>query len=361
MFQWLKRKKPPAKDSDTDPKRDAWPGEFPHPDGFPRPDWEGIAEWLNSEPELRERRAHATIYRWLEEIQNTIQNGMNLYESRPFYLLAPEERKQAIEIIRELHRLYDEICETLPGVVHELEDHEACCILIMDDRDSYWNYISYYFPPGTYGRSGGVNIRKGLGHIVLPVGFLRTQKLILAHELTHFLMKKHQLPLWLDEALAIRSEALGCDPEMKAFVERRPRSFRWTEEDIQLFWRGESFYMPGEMQHASYELAGRLLHYASYDYGKFLEFVEACNHEDAGEEAALEHLGASLEELASRALGPGDWAPDRQQLKEFFEKKEKDTCTETHKHEQMREDRFSLGLMDSFRIMPSSCQSRDWP
>ena len=90
----------------------------------------------------------------------------------------------------------------------------------------------------------------------------------------------------------------------------------WTEERIQAFWTGESFFFTDDGNELSYHLAQFILS-AVYQGGAtppdmINEFILAAGgSDDAGATAAREVLGFDSGELLERFLGEGDWNPTR--------------------------------------------------
>jgi hypothetical protein len=130
--------------------------------------------------------------------------------------------------------------------------------------------------------------------------------------LTHLLLVERELPLWLEEALTQLMEELVTGTTGFA-VDReimdRHRSY-WGRHGLDTFWSGQSFSSPDDGQELSYHLSEVLARPLLADTPRrFLTFAAAAKWEDCGASAAKEHLGMSLGELASRALGLGDWEP----------------------------------------------------
>ena len=90
----------------------------------------------------------------------------------------------------------------------------------------------------------------------------------------------------------------------------------WTEENIQSFWAGTSFYQPGDPNELSYSLAEVLVKLLSErgDATAFRTFLQAARQNDAGQTAAFEILGADLGETAGTFLGEGNWRPQRKTM-----------------------------------------------
>jgi hypothetical protein len=142
------------------------------------------------------------------------------------------------------------------------------------------------------------------------------------HELVHNLLSRLPIPLWLNEGLAVVIEGrvsrfpFRVDAEM---VDRHTR--HWSEENIQAFWSGKSFNVPGEENELSYSLAAILLTLLSEKGGDFITFIRNADWRDAGQEAALTILHCDLGEVAGEFLGPGNWRPQREAIAEQCKRK----------------------------------------
>lgn len=165
--------------------------------------------------------------------------------------------------------------------------------------------------------SSGIFIRTGYAHIALPYSAAWTTEHVLPHEMTHNLLCHLPIPLWLNEGLAVTIEnrvsrhGLRLDAEL---VDRH-RSF-WAEENIQEFWSGASFHVPGDSIELSYSLAEIFVNLLSEKGSGFMSFIANANWRDGGQDAALNTLNLDLGELAAGFLGSGAWRPQRKAIAE---------------------------------------------
>jgi hypothetical protein len=90
----------------------------------------------------------------------------------------------------------------------------------------------------------------------------------------------------------------------------------WTEQNIQEFWSGASFYVGDERNNLSYSLAEILTEFLSKDWSAFLEFIAEADYRDAGQDASLRILNRCLGETVGQFLGPGNWRPQRRVIAE---------------------------------------------
>ncbi len=136
---------------------------------------------------------------------------------------------------------------------------------------------------------------------------------VIAHELTHALVRHLPLPLWINEGIAVSTERRLCPTVRSEF---RPAELRakyagfWNEDTIQEFWSGKSWRRPDDGNALSYELATTFIGLIAQNWPSFVVLVNAADAQDAGDGAAREHLGYPIANLAEAVLGPGDWTPD---------------------------------------------------
>jgi len=95
----------------------------------------------------------------------------------------------------------------------------------------------------------------------------------------------------------------------------------WNEANIQSFWAGTSFYVPGDSNELSYSLAQvflKLLQERAQG-DAFRVFLEAATQDDAGQTAAMDVIGIDLGDIAGEFLGEGCWRPQRKAMKACWE------------------------------------------
>jgi hypothetical protein len=124
----------------------------------------------------------------------------------------------------------------------------------------------------------------------------------------------------LNEGLAVTIEHQMTQhgPIVDGELVDRHRSY-WNEDNIQEFWAGATFWVPGESTELSYSLAEVLVSLL-LEKGKPLEnFIQAANWSDAGQDAALSTLEEGVDNLVVEFLGPGNWRPQRKAIKEILQ------------------------------------------
>ena len=93
-----------------------------------------------------------------------------------------------------------------------------------------------------------------------------------------------------------------CDYKLRDAL----RSF-WSEKNVQTFWSGESFIVPGLSNELSYIFAEVLFRYLLKSGREFVGFLKAADCKDAGQTAAINLLGIDLNDAVVEFLGPGVW------------------------------------------------------
>lgn len=194
------------------------------------------------------------------------------------------------------------------------------------DGDLFYRYLTDYCSDDEEALAtvGGVFLNRGYGHFAMPDAGLERYSSTFVHELTHAILHVCHLPAWLDEAIAMTVEnhiTRELPYELTRELIRRHRDY-WTEESIQAFWAGRSFWSADAGQELSYHLA-RFLFTALYQSGttdpcRVSEFISQAKRDDAGHEAAIRCLDIDLGEVLGHLLGDGRWTPDANIIDSFL-------------------------------------------
>lgn len=197
------------------------------------------------------------------------------------------------------------------------EEHDKSILLIVDDEETYYDYVSSYYPEGgEFAFSGGMFVDAGCPHFLAKRADLAAIEPVIAHEMTHSALSYLKLPRWLDEGLAVNTERklTGAVAILGSRHELRLRHLAfWGETEIQEFWSGTSFFRTDDGNTLSYELARILVEQMGQNWELFTRFASNAKREDGGAEAARAvydtDLGAYACILMEREPDPR-WTPD---------------------------------------------------
>ena len=297
----------------TTPDFHAW---FPEVDGFPRPDWNIIREWirLNVVPEKVDDAWRESARVWLERTCRCLGNSYRLAESENFQLLSGLDAKRADDLLQFLEQSRARILRVL-GDLSLPGHHDKHVVMRFTTEGEYYRYISYFDPEGEYAGSSGRFLSGGYPHIAcLSHETPGIDRVTLVHELTHNLLHGFSLPRWLNEGLAMEFERDVSGhrwPPVTRELAARHAEY-WNAQTIQEFWEGAFFSKP-EGQELAYGLSRVLMDLIATDLrpspSRFRDFLLHADRRDAGAAAASEYLEVELDELVSTFLGPGEWMP----------------------------------------------------
>jgi len=249
---------------------------------------------------------------WLSILSDALDKGYSTSESENFLILSNEDSVYLNTFSKFLERSRQQLLKVLPDIVND-EGHGKHVVIIFEDINSYYDYISFYGPKeGTFGLSSGMYLNYGYGHFVFPHQDIDYAREVAAHEMTHALLQSLPIPLWLDEGLAMNMERLICNipaPRLNRTMYEKHLNF-WDAKKIQEFWQGSSFSRADEGQGLSYDLAQILVNNLSDDYDAFVKFANQAHYEDGGEKAIENVFDLSLGDMIFNFLGEGDWWPE---------------------------------------------------
>jgi hypothetical protein len=278
---------------------------------LPYPKWKIIGDYIRSKFAETEWSGawREAVSQWLQKLTESLGTGYAINESPNFFMMSRRDEKGRNQLLRLAEQLLSQMRTTLKGI--ELrKTYGKHVILLFDDQDQYYRYVSHFHPDGNHILSAGIFLRSGgYAHIALHgtrFSILRT----LSHELAHNCLMTLRLPLWLNEGMAQLLES-GVSTErangLDADLAQEHFQF-WNSENIQGFWEGHAFGNP-DTSRLAYSLARILLALITQEKWNLSQFVQHAEHADAGEQAAEKYLGKTLGELAGLFLGPGDWMP----------------------------------------------------
>ena len=281
-------------------------------EGFPQPDWKLIGEYIRqmADPEnLKEAWDKASL-QWLGVLKAKRGPDYAISESSNFLLLTNKSKNNALHMLSVAEDILARIRADLKDLAWHWE-FGRYAIVTFEDLEEYYLYIAYLDAEGDESAtSGGILPDPGYCHTAL---FLHTvYEPDLVRELARLSVSHLAIPRWLHAGLMAstgdkitRRMSYNLDGEILELH----RAY-WNHDTIQDFWSGKSFTAPGDPSMLSFGLAEVLVNNMRSDFGSDVHrFVLAAKRDDAGESAALEHLGVSLSEVAATFLGDGDWTP----------------------------------------------------
>lgn len=285
---------------------------FPIDAKFPRPKWDSIAKRIETQPESEWDRLWAEWARkWVQATAQELGNQYRTAESDNFIILSAQDDRY-VELLSDfLERTLRKILRSLNGIAKD-EGFGKNVVLIFDEQEPYYNYISYFYPDeGEFILSSGIFLNADYGHFVFPFMEMATAEATSAHEMTHACLRHLPIPLWLNEGFAVtmEHEICGFQPLQMDSEQFEKHAEFWNSETIQEFWSGLSFNRTDEGSELSYELARYCLTALAHDYGTFAKFANSATFEDGGEAAAIDAFGGSLGGLILQFFGDGDWSP----------------------------------------------------
>lgn len=292
-------------------------GAFSFEEGFSRPDWKVISQAIQQRftgPDDLNIAWTDAARQWVMQLQSDLGGEYRVEDSPQFILLAALDEKKSGEILTFVENTLDQICERLKDAAWT-SGHGKHVILLFEEQDDYYQYVSYFHHDGTHPTSGGCLLARGYVHIAAPYESYGLRQM-LAHELTHNCVVHLRLPLWLNEGLAMlfqRAVAPSHQPLLDYELKERHLTF-WNPENIQEFWSGISFQKPGDSNELSYSLAEIVLNLLSEKPGDWGAFLKQAEWGDAGQTAAMDCLGADLGDVMATFLGEGDWRPRRKAM-----------------------------------------------
>jgi hypothetical protein len=296
-------------------------GIFDRVEGYWRPDWKKIREMIEARVAAADRGGAWTeaAMQWAEQLQTDLGGRYNVRCSERFILLSELDPHAAHQLLAFAESTLENIQEALKEAAWRPKLGKHMVFLFTED-DDYYQYVAYFNRDGTHPTSSGCLIHKDYVHIAMPYLDGRNVRRTLTHELTHNCVVHLQLPLWLNEGLAVtfdRAAANWQSPILDHELRDRHLVF-WDSENVQSFWAGTSFGEPGESNALSYSLAEIVVHLLLEKQQDFGGFVLHAKWGDGGQTAALDFLETDLGEAMGTFLGDGNWRPNRKAMVECW-------------------------------------------
>lgn len=280
-------------------------------EGLPHPRWKSVHLKLRKQPEDRQAaELSGFCCHWLDQLAAVLGPPYAAWGSPHFLLLTPQDPPDARTMLASCEWMWQQAMSLL-GSVASPASATPICVILYQDRDSYYQHLSAFTREGRQGASGGVYVSDGPGHIVSFLHRRHDVHTILAHELTHFLTVARSWPRWLEEGMAEVLPQAICGRAKILLDWRRAKEHAtfWRRARLGSFWSGAAFTHASRAPGLSYELAEVLTTELALDRARFTAFLKDAHYADAGAAAAREHLELTLGEVAGAFLGGGDWEP----------------------------------------------------
>lgn len=265
--------------------------------GVPLLDWEAAQRAADAEASGAAAALAAMQHAWLLHLRDAIGPHCRLASSQDAMVLSSLDDVTVNALLRYVATTRSRVTRLLDGIAR-FEPGQKSIVLVLDDEDSYYQYVANYYPEeGEFAFSGGMFLAGACPHFVVKRGELQSLESVIAHELTHSAVAHLQLPLWIDEGLAVNTEHRLTGSPRTTWTPQQLHGKHlafWDAQRIQEFWTGHSFQRTDDGNLLSYELARILVQEMSRDWPSFAAFVQEARREDAGHAAALRMLGTDL-------------------------------------------------------------------
>lgn len=287
--------------------------------GLPVLNWQKFQEWLGAinDPVQKQQAMQAGHRAWLLFMRQAIGPHCFLYESDCAWVLATMEPNVLIASARFIASTKARI-QNLLGEMARFPAGTKSILLVFDDDQTYKHYHSIYNPQSDplHQSSGMFFDIASCPHFVVKRADLLQVEPVITHELVHNALQWLDIPLWLNEGLAVsverRLHRTYADFSGLGNLEENLQAY-WHARNIQEFWAGASFHDHDEVARLSYELAHVLVeNMANGQEKSFSRFVCTAQRQDAGALAAHRELALDLGAAVCTLLGypPGqEWAP----------------------------------------------------
>lgn len=286
-------------------------------DGLTHVDWNQVQAWCDAFPgPTSGGEAWLSCERaWLLHLREALGENYRLFESDVALLLTCQSERRAELTLAFITRTNRRVQGVL-GRVAQTPEWGREILILFDDADSYYRYVSAFEPPDQdVTVSSGMFIDHGCCHFVAVAGDLGGVEPVIVHEMSHAMVAHLPLPVWLNEGMAVNAEQRLAGGAPGASEQRdlmRRHRAHWTPDRIQGFWSGHAYQRPDEGTELSYDLGRIMVEAMASDWTRFEDFVLAAQHEDAGDAAAHEVLGIDLGEYVASILGTDaalHWGP----------------------------------------------------
>jgi len=239
---------------------------------------------------------------WLRAAANDLGQNYQVFESENFCFLSGESASSSERILRFAEAALARIQEVLSDF--QSGEKWKIVLILFENGDDYLNYLEIYRGGTTFSTSaGGIFLNHaGYQHIVLGPNEVPLVEQAVAHELTHYMLAPYEVPLWLDEGLAVTIERYLFGRDLLVSDEDYQRHQQlWTDENIEKFLDGQAFSDFDPI--LTYGLAEILVR-GLFDSNReaFVSFIKNATQADGGVAALQEHLGLDVRDLIRRFI-----------------------------------------------------------
>ncbi len=290
---------------------------FEYRNGYPRPDWDRLNEWIDARSANADRQ-HMWIEvqaKWLGLISDHLQDSYSIWESSHFLVVSNRQKPECEHLIRFCEKSRTHILRLLRNAASE-QPWGKIIVLVLSDSDDYFDYIGDWYPDeGEFGGSIGACLSGPCPHIAVLAGPRTSCEPTIAHELNHLFLQHLDLPRWLDEGLTqiVEHEIAGLGKPERDREMSRKHGVWWNSETIQEFWSGTSFFASDDRQLMSYDLAMQMAGSLLLKFpSTFADFLTSATSADAGDAAIWKQCRYSLNQCVAEILGNQDWTPKLQ-------------------------------------------------
>jgi hypothetical protein len=278
---------------------------------FAFPDWARIHEWVTrSFAEADLPRVYNRLARdWVKLIGTRFPCAVDVGESENFIAVTARTAGNIRATLVQLEDYRRQIHRALAGL-NLMHGSSKVVVVIAPDQETFIRYLGDYYDDGEHMLPGGVCLRRGYVHFVLPDHNLTSSAPVLAHELTHVCVSGLSWPLWVEESVvqSVEHRLSGRNPYVldRDIVRRHQRY--WDAGKVQDFWTGRSFNYPNEGSELSYHLCRFLLEAVAHNgRDALMAFLQGAQLTDSGFGAMKAVAGFDPSEVLVDLLGEGEW------------------------------------------------------
>jgi hypothetical protein len=263
-----------------------------------------MKQWCASmgDSDLRRQASNAGRRAWLLHVRDALGPQFTLHETKDAWVLSSLEPNVVAAAADFMLTTRGRITRLLGGLAGP--QVEPSILIVFGDEESYYRYIAAHdSSEGESAMSSGMFIDAGCPHFVTVRADLTLIEPIIVHELTHGALSHLAIPTWLNEGIAVNAEHQLTGAPRYARISPAMHQAFWNEDEIQEFWSGGLFRRPDDGAALSYDLARIMVENMAQQWSAFEAFVLYASRDDAGAQAARDHLGIDQGAYVCALLG----------------------------------------------------------